>query len=128
MSSKEVTLGEYLEDLRSQRAKLDSLISAIEERLGESESSENTTGNGRARAAHGTYYRMTIGDAAIHYLQSVGSPQLTADIATGLLQGGLRSNSKSLYRTVYNTLNIRCDKGDVFKDGAKWGLTEWQQK
>lgn len=127
---RDITLTAYLESLRSRRAKLDALITSIEEELGQETSTESggeSSSNVRQRPPRGPYHGMTIIDAAIKFLGSVGSPQLTRDIQRALWQGGLKSSSRSPYRTVYSTLRTRFEnKGDIVKKGSKWGLKEWE--
>lgn len=73
----------------------------------------------------GPYAGMTIGDAAIQYLQGVGDFRKTREIVESLKTGGLESKSVNLYRTVYNSLLGR-EKDFELKD-AKWGLKKWSQ-
>lgn len=131
MSQKEsLTLGEYLADLRSQRAKIDGLIAAIEETLGQTESrTQDVPENGASgHRRRGPYSGMTIAAAAIQFLRSAGKPQRTAQVMNALRDGGLKSSSKSLYRTIYSTLDSHVDKGSITKSEGKWGLPEWEQK
>ena len=124
--------------LDAARAKLDTAIAAIEGLIEEFERvvtvpSEPANSlfidSTQPMSQHQPYAGMTIADAAVHFLRSVKRPQKTAAIAEALRRGGLRSNAKDLYRTVYGTINNRYDKGkDFAKSGAKWGLTEWQQQ
>ncbi len=130
MSQTSINYKAVLADLVARRAKLDTAILAIEEIAG-------SDGNDTAVPSHPKlgsmptttreYRGMTIADAAIKFLKTAGSPQLTGTIAEALRLGGINSNSKSMYRTLYNTLNTRRDKHqDVTKEGAKWGLAEWK--
>lgn len=103
-----------LSDLYAKRAKIDSAIQAIEELGGKPV---------KSKPGSGEFKGMTIAAATIKHLQQVGEPQLTADIAEALKAGGLGSNSKSLYRTVYNTLVARMKQNkDITKVGSKWSL------
>lgn len=103
-----------LADLLARRAKLDQAISAIQEFAGASAPISHKAGKGEYRG-------LTIAAATIKFLQKAGEPQLTADIAKALKAGGLGSNAKSLYRTVYNTLVARMkNQKDIAKSGSKW--------
>lgn len=105
-----------LADLLARRDKLNSAIQAIQE-LGVAEPAKPS------KPTSGEYRGMTIAEATIKFLQKSGEPQLTADIAKALKAGGLGSNSKSLYRTVYNTLVARMkQQKDIAKSGSKWTL------
>ena len=122
-----------LDDLKVRRAKLDAAISAIEGLIGELGTPPASPRFDEPAHVQETrqlpYANMTIADAAIQFLRSTKKPQKTADIADALQRGGIRSNAKDMYRTVYGTINNRYDKGkDFTKSGAKWGLTEWQQQ
>jgi hypothetical protein len=134
MSGQSLTLGEYLDHLRKQRDKLDDLISTIEKTLEGLETVSfpmvavpSPSAPAAPRKARGPYSAMTIIDAAMSYLREVGKPVATADLVKALQNGGLKSSSASPYRTLYNTLNNRLEKG-IFKSGNKWGLSEWQRQ
>ncbi len=68
---------------------------------------------------------MTIGDAAVAYLRAAKRPQKIKVIIRALVDGGLQSKSKNMYRMIYNILASRLDK-DVAKFGSEWGLKEWE--
>lgn len=71
----------------------------------------------------GEYAGMTITDAAIHFLQAEGKPAKTAEIARALKAGQISSQSKNLYRMIYNSLSHRSNtKKDVQKKGSTWVL------
>ncbi len=138
MSNKNsITLASYLQSLRSRRAKLDTLIAAIEEEIAESapfvdivDTAVEPTIN-RARHARGPYSDMTIIDACIKFLKSMGTPQTTRAIQAAIWDGGIKSksNSTSPYRTTYSILNQRHEnKSDITKEGSLWGLKEWEEQ
>jgi hypothetical protein len=131
MSQTSVNYKSVLEDLRAKRVKLDAAISAIEEMVGDASSTDSTHSEQPVRATAATSYlysRSTIAEAAIHFLKAAGKPQGTVEIVNAIKLGGIRSKSKNLYRTVYNSLNTKMDKGQITKGGGKWGLTEWQNQ
>jgi ABC-type molybdate transport system permease subunit len=124
-----------LADLRERHARLETAISAVEGILGESSHKVQAAAKDHVRGQgivfetpHAPYAEMTIAGAAMDFLQSVGKPQGTTEIVAALRRGGTRTASKNLYRTVYNSLNTKLDKGQITKIGRKWGLAEWQPK
>lgn len=101
-----------LADLIARRDKLNAAIQAIQDISGD-----------KPKPASGEYRGMTIAEATLKFLQKSGEPQLTRDIAEALKAGGLGSNAKSLYRTIYNSLQTRKDKQkDIVKVGSKWSI------
>jgi hypothetical protein len=132
MTKATVNTRSYLEYLRERRAKIDALIGAIEE-FDDDGSSRDTPAPAQEKPVSTgltrEYRGMTIAAATLKFLRGAGEPQRTGDIARALKLGGLGSNSKNMYRTIYNTLNNRREKHeDIVKVGPKWGLSEWQQK
>ena len=131
MSQTSIDYKSVLEDLLMRRARLDAAITAIQDFVGKNGSDTDLPQQSKTIvvAVSREYRGMTIADATIKFLKMAGKPQLTGDIARALKSGGIGSFSKNMYRTVYNTLNNRMDKHqDITKDGAKWGLSEWQQQ
>ena len=137
MSNNGIDYSEVLADLRARRNKLDIAIAAIEEIVDSAPKSQSisilpprpttsqTSMIGLAVPAVGPYSGMTVIGAAIAYLRSEGSPRDTKAIVKGLLSGGFHTNSKSFYRTLYNTLNSNIDKEITRKRGGAWALKEW---
>lgn len=119
---------QVLSDLYVKRDKLNAAIQAIEEMAVDSVNSLAMKGLGspgqQNRGRSSTEFKgLTIAAATIQFLRKSGEPQLTSDIAEALKAGGLGSNAKSLYRTVYNTLVARMkQQKDIIKVGSKWGL------
>lgn len=130
-----VSTKSYLDYLRHRRAKIDALILAIEE-FDDDGSSRDTSETDVATepsstlvpmtTTGGVYSEMTIAGAAIHFLRTAGKPQATTEIIRALQRGGSSTKSKNMYRTVYNSLNTKLDKGLITKRKGKWGLKEWQ--
>jgi hypothetical protein len=126
MSQTGINYKTVLADLIARRDKLDAAISAIQEFVGNGTPTPSAPIKSTVTVSR-EYRGMTIADAAIKFLKTAGSPQSTGIIAEALRLGGINSNSKSMYRTLYNTLNSRMDKHqDITKEGAKWGLSEWK--
>ncbi len=130
MSQTSINYKSVLADLMARRARLDAAIAAIEEFVGTGEADTPSTSVQPTRVGLSREYRgMTIAAATIQFLKSKSEPQLTRTIADALRLGGLGSNSRNMYRTVYNTLMNRLDKHqDIVKEGPKWGLAEWRQQ
>ncbi|MGD0468048.1 MAG: hypothetical protein ABSA54_06730 [Terriglobales bacterium] len=129
MSQTSINYKSVLADLIARRAKLDAAIAAIEEFAGHDGNDVGSATQSKPTILPLTreYRGMTIADATIKFLKTMGKPQATGDIARALKLGGIGSASKNMYRTVYNTLNSRLDKHqDITKEGAKWGLAEWK--
>lgn len=126
-----------LRDLRQRKAKLEAAIAAIEELVGpltpvtgtaleaviEPVAEENSSS-----PLIGPYTGKTIIASATDFLRSAGKPQHISMILHALRQGGYHTNSKNLYRTVYNTLNSNLDKEISRTRGGHWGLKEWNQQ
>jgi hypothetical protein len=142
MTNSDINYRQVLDDLRLRRAKLDAAISAIEEIIGTgvpsalppfkspSEISPKVDGlflsPQTEEANDGPYAGKTIIAATTEFLQSTGKPQHITRIIDALKRGGLHTNSKSLYRTVYNTLTSHLDKRLVRNKQNVWGLKEWR--
>ncbi len=126
MSQTNIDYKSVLADLIARRTKLDAAIAAIEEFTSHNGNEPNSQPK-HVLTLTREYRGMTIADAAIKFLKGAGNPQSTGVIANAIRLGGINSNSKNLYRTLYNTLNTRMDKHqDITKEGAKWGLSEWK--
>ena len=135
MSSQSINYQFVLADLKGRRDRLNAAIGAVEQIIGELESEPRqgqhsqvatpTTTHPSSRA----YQNKTIGDAIVHYLGLVGEPKPPTDIVQALKDGGIRSKSKSIYRTAYSTMKQRAERNDsdIVKVGARWGLKKWQE-
>jgi hypothetical protein len=131
ISDKGVNYQTVLSDLRFRRDRLNHAIAAIEEIVGETEPRVN--GNAplqEVSSPSGVYATMTIGDAAVHFIKSKGKKQKTGTIVRALQAGGLRSQSKKLYTTIYNTLSARANRegADVVKVGSDWDVVRSPQE
>jgi hypothetical protein len=122
---------ERREKLDAARLKLDAAISAIQQIVDEmpKESQiELLPMPPNTMHALGPLSGMTIIGAAIEVLRGNGSPMNTGMLARGVLSGGFRTNSKSFYRTLYNTLTSNLEKQIVRGKDGKWGLREWHEE
>ena len=76
----------------------------------------------------GPYSGMTIVEAATTYLEEVGEPARgTRQILDALLEGGLETDAKNPYNTIFATLkrDSSRDGTEIAKVGSKWGLKAW---
>lgn len=126
-----------LRDLRQRKAKLEAAITAIEEMVGPLTPVTGTTLETSIKPVEeentslpliGPYTGKTIIYAATDFLRKAGKPQHISMILQALTQGGYHTNSKNLYRTVYNTLNQNLDKEISRARNGHWGLKEWNQQ
>src|SRR6266542_1019002 len=116
MSQTSIDYKSVLADLMARRARLDAAIAAIEEFVGTGVEADTAPPPAPVQpdkisvGPSREYRGMTIAAATIKFLKSVGAPQPTRTIADALRLGGIGSDSRNMYRTVYNTLNNRLDK------------------
>lgn len=122
-----------LNDLRSQRDKIDNAIAAIEALRGGAtpapagqEGQASPTPSGQALGA-GAFLGLTIVDAAKKLLAHERRQLTNAEIVEKLGRGGLVLNSADKLNTVGSVLNRRfIQVGDVVRVGrGTWGLKEW---
>ena len=132
MSSQSVNYQYVLADLKGRRDRLNAAIGAVEQIIGEvarQDQDSQTDTPTTPRPSSRVYRNKTIGDSIVHYLGLVGQPKPPTDIVQALRDGGIRSKSKSLYRTTYSTMKQRAKltDSDIVKVGSKWGLKKWQE-
>jgi hypothetical protein len=119
---------------KSRRAKIDALISAIEEDLGEPQSSHTSLPVVRVpeSAPARPYESVSVYLAALDVLRRVKKPMTTMEIAGAILTGGYETSSTrtKFNNTVYARLFTAQQKADAFErlPSQKWGLLEWRQK
>jgi len=110
-------------ELKEKVEKIESAILSLQELFGENVVSLDAGSTEYAHLpAKGIYTGLTIGQAAIKYLQSVGKPIKTRPIAVALEQGG--GKSSDMYRAVYNALDLNEDVEMV--EGKRWALKAWR--
>ena len=126
-----------LRDLRQRKAKLEAAIAAIEEMVGPLTPVTGTALESGIKPIEeestsfpllGPYTGKTIIAATTDFLRRAGKPQHISMILQALKDGGHHTNSKNLYRTVYNTLNSNLEKEISRTRGGHWGLKEWNQQ
>jgi hypothetical protein len=112
-----------LEALEAERAGLMAAIAPLETMIRSLSSSAYAKGAASPGEPNSSIYKdMTIGDAAVHFLRFSSIHKKTREIAAGLIQGGIGSDSKNMYRAVYNALTLRAarEDSDVIKHGNEW--------
>jgi hypothetical protein len=133
MANPSIDYPSVLADLKSRRDRLTLLIEGIEQMLGELKPGQASTGQSGipmvspSRNGSDIYRKMTIKDAAIHFLSGGGGGgrKPTLDIVQGLQDGGVKSKSKNLYTTIYNTLVSEANREEgkiVRNDDKSWSL------
>ena len=120
-----------LADLKAQRARIDSAISAIEALRGSGTISAAAgvpaaTPEGPAEGP-GAFLGMTLPEAAKKLLATRRQPLRNPDIAAAFKAGGLHMNSADPVNTIGSVLTRRAEMvGDIVKVGrGTWGLKEW---
>jgi hypothetical protein len=73
----------------------------------------------------GAFFRKSIPDAVIAYLQAVRKRCPTNEIVQGLKKGGMVSTSKTFDIVVGNTLRRLKSEGKLLVHDDGWGLPEW---
>src|ERR1035441_8330032 len=144
MSSPSVDYQCVLKDLKSRRDRLniaieglDAAIEAVEHIIGElqpgivviQQASIPVVDPGNNGSD--VYRKMTLKDAAIHLLRAQGPSKTTIEIVKGLKDGGIRSKSKNLYTTLYNTLTSETKRENskvVRNEDKSWGLRVVEQQ
>jgi propanediol dehydratase large subunit len=144
MSSPSVDYQSVLQDLKARRDRMNTAIEginaaikAVEHIIGElqpgpvviQQASIATADSGNNGSD--VYRKMTLKDAAIHLLSAQGPSKTTLDIIKGLKDGGVKSKSKNLYTTLYNTLTgeTKRENGKVVRNADKsWSLRVVEQQ
>ncbi len=69
-------------------------------------------------------------EAAVKFLGLVGKPQTNRQVVDALIQGGKKSDAKSIPDTIRTTLLREAEKpaGRLRWVNLKWELTEWAEK
>jgi hypothetical protein len=131
---------EYLAELEDQRAKLDIQIAGLRERLGLGPPDGNGGGPTLRGSATGTvrdptvtgrirsdeFFRMSIPEAIKRYLEIMKQPQPPTAIATGLKAGGILTESKNFYTTVWTAIKRLRAAGEIVStQRGAWALSEW---
>jgi hypothetical protein len=123
-------LKEELREVQEREAMLKTTISNLEKLMGanltQSPEAPEAPAAPPPSTVKGPYSDMTIAQAAIKYLETVGRPQKTRIIADALKKGG--SKSTNHYRAVYNGLLQHDKLAHLNKETSKWALLAWRKE
>jgi hypothetical protein len=139
MADQNLDVGAYLAGLKAERARLDIVIAHIESTLGLTPSDTSYAGMGATgamgmpstgREAAGKvrsdeFFRMSIPEAVRRYLEIMKAPQSPTAIVGALKAGGVLSESKNFYTTVWTALKRLRKAGDIVNTRTGWGLSDW---
>lgn len=142
MADQGLDLGAYLAQLKEERARLDIIIADVARRLGVD--ANGTSGSASAVAATGTgagasvresivtgrvrsdeFFRMSIPEAVKRFLEIIKQPQSPTAIVNALKAGGVLSQSKNFYTTVWTALRRLRAAGELVNTPSGWGLSVW---
>ena len=127
---------QLLADLEQERENIERMIVWVKGRMAQSDSTQQIVAPVAKpdasfpmrfpRLAPDSFFRMTIPQAIKAFLNIAKRPKVAKEITKALKNGGLTSQAKNLYGTVYPTL-LRMEKaGEVVRVGnGEWGLAEW---
>ncbi len=140
MADQGLDISTYLAELEDERAKLDIQIAGLRARLGLGPSDTNGGGPTLRVTATGTvreptvtgkirpdeFFRMSIPEAIKRYLEIMKQPQPPSAITTGLKAGGILSESKNFYTTVWTAIKRLRAAGEIVStQRGAWALSEW---
>lgn len=129
----EIDYAAVLADLEAKRAALDHTIAGIRQMLNlgaEQNPSASTAGVDRTdqpttRVQFDSFFRMTMPDAIVKYLEMSKRPQTVSEITKALQEGGLPTTAKNLMPLVGSRLSRMKSAGEVANVQGKWGLATW---
>jgi hypothetical protein len=131
----------YLAKLQAERAMLDIRIAGVRAELGmeavpevgagpdylnaaaTSAAPREPTVTGRVRSDE--FYRMSIPEAVKRYLEIMKQPQPPSAIVAALKAGGVLSQSKNFYTTVWTAMRRQRVVGELVNTPTGWALSDW---
>ncbi len=135
MADQPVDLATYLMELEADRAKLDVLIAGIRGRLGLGAENGNAPSPSPAmpqrdsgvpgRVRPDEFFRMSIPESIRRYLEIMKAPQAPTAIVSALKAGGVLSESKNFYTTVWTAIKRGKASGELVNTKTGWALSEW---
>jgi hypothetical protein len=120
----EINYEMVLRDLLDKRTRVDQAIESVRDLIGEAGRRRNLGQPAVVKFPNDTFEGMPIRVAGEKYLQLVGKPQTTAEIADALHKGGLRSRSRNLVNATYTGLTR--NEAIVRVGRGLWALREWE--
>lgn len=126
---------QLLTHLEEERENIDRLIVWVKGKMAQQDSAEAIVQASQPtasvpmrfpRLAPDSFFRMTVPQAIKAYLNIAKRPKAAKEITEALKKGGLTTQAKNLYATVYPTL-LRIEKaGEVVRmANNEWALAEW---
>lgn len=132
----------YLAEVDAERERLDMISAALRRRIALSPSEGNGGGSpisvttsgstamreptvtGRVRSDE--FFRMSIPEAIKRFLEIMKQPQPPMAIAAGLKAGGILSEAKNFYTTVWTAIKRLRAAGEIVStQRGSWGLSDW---
>lgn len=140
MADQTLDLSAYLAQLETQRATLNIQIAGVREAL--NLSPENGGNSGVTKSIQGTdsgvgregpakvvrsdeFFRMSIPEAVKRFLEIMKQPQSPTDIVAALKRGGVLTESKNFYTTVWTAIKRLKARGEIVNTANGWGLADW---
>ena len=121
-----------LEELLQERREIDAAIAHFQRKAAlsvkpfEGAVRASKHGNAEEEPKLGRFANMSTPDAAKAYLAEKGVPLKPREIKQGLLEGGIRSESKNFYSTLYTTLSRLERAGEIVKrNNGSFVLKTW---
>jgi hypothetical protein len=140
MADQTLDLGPYLAKLEAQRDTITIQIAGVRDEMGlppeaggipaRLSGSISPTGTVSTRVNTGhvrsdEFFRMSIPEAVKRYLEIMKQPQSPTDIAAALKKGGVLSESKNFYTTVWTAIKRLKAKTEIVNTANGWGLADW---
>lgn len=124
--------------LEAERAEIDVTIAHLRRRLGMPAASPDVPAAGvpsgatvgrdspvTGRVRPDEFFRLSIADAIVRYLNIMKQPQSPMTIVSGLKAGGVLTQAKNFYANVNTELKRMKKRGLVVNTKSGWGLAEW---
>ena len=129
MASETIDYAAVLADLEAKKAALESTIAGLRQMLNLG-AEQSASGSGAEQTPtevrSDTFFRMTMPDAIVKFLEIVKRPQTLSEITKALEDGGLPTTAKNLMPIVGSNLSRMKTSGEVCQpQQGKWGLALW---
>lgn len=110
-----------LSRLDQERRRIDGMIEFAQERSTGRATAESP---GRATEFDGPYVGLSLVQATVKYLKTIGSSATTREICDALPRGGYETKARKFFNNVYGTLNRESERTSprIVKAGSKWQL------
>jgi DNA-binding NarL/FixJ family response regulator len=133
MASEGIKYSDVLADLEAKKAVIDAMITNTRQmlnlgldQLAAAAGSVAPTDRTPTEVRTDTFFRMTMPDAIIKYLEIAKRPQTLSEITKALQDGGLPTTATNLMPIVGSRLSRLKTDGKVCQPtSGKWGLSEW---